>query len=179
MELFYVFNTWENATLGSGIFFKAQDDSVQNVMLDYWVNFANTGNPNGAGLVSWPEYQASTDDYMEIKATPVGRKGLRTAQSDLWDIAIGFEGCKSLVGVDEINRNDTFLVYPNPTNRVVTINPVVGNDQFFVNIFDFTGKKIFTGKNLRTIDLTRYPAGIYLMKIVKDEQVWQTKLIKQ
>jgi len=179
MELFYVFNTWENATLGSGIFFKAQDDSVQNVMLDYWVNFANAGNPNGAGLVSWSEYQASTDDYLEIKATPVGRKGLRTVQSDLWDKAIGFESCKSLVGVNEINRNDTFLVYPNPTNGVVTINPVVGNDQLFVNIYDFTGKKIFTGKNLHTIDLTRYPAGIYLMKIVKDEQVWQTKLIKQ
>ena len=138
-----------------------------------------TGNPNGAGLVSWPEYQASTDDYLEIKATPVGRQGLRTVQSDLWDKAIGFESCKSLVGVMEITGNDTFLVYPNPTNGVVTIKPEVGNDQLIVSIYDFTGKKIFTGKNLRTIDLSRYPAGIYLMKIVKDEQVWQTKLIKQ
>jgi para-nitrobenzyl esterase len=179
MELFYVFNTWENATLGSGIFFKAQDDSVQNVMLDYWVNFANTGNPNGAGLVSWPEYQASTDDYLEIKATPIGNKELRGAQSDLWDKAIGFESCKGLVGIDEIKLKSMFLVYPNPTNGFVTINPVVRNKQMMISIYDFTGKKIFAGKNLGTLDFSRYSSGVYQIKIVSGEQVWQTKVIKQ
>jgi para-nitrobenzyl esterase len=83
MELFYVFNTWENALLGTGPLFSEQDDSVQNAMLRYWVNFANSGNPNGSGLVNWPQYQSSSDCYLEIKATPNGSLcGLRTAKSN-------------------------------------------------------------------------------------------------
>jgi hypothetical protein len=94
LELFYVFNTWEKATLGSGIFFKPQDDSLQKNMLQYWVNFANTGNPNGNGLVSWPQYQNPNDCYMEIKATPNGNQcGLRTQQSNLWDSVQAFTSC--------------------------------------------------------------------------------------
>jgi para-nitrobenzyl esterase len=54
MELFYVFNNWETATLGSGVLFKPADDSVQTHMLAYWTNFARTGNPNGTNLVNWP-----------------------------------------------------------------------------------------------------------------------------
>ncbi|MBL7936223.1 MAG: carboxylesterase family protein, partial [Bacteroidia bacterium] len=104
MELFYVFNNWENATLGSGPLFKAQDDSVQNVMLDYWVNFANTGNPNVSGLPNWPQYQNPTDCYLEIKATPNGNQcGLRTAQSNLWDNAVGFVPCTTTVGMEDLN----------------------------------------------------------------------------
>jgi hypothetical protein len=91
MELFYVFNNWENATLGTGPLFKAQDDSVQKAMLAYWTNFAKTGNPNASGLVNWPQYQSAPDCYLEIKATPDGSAcGLRTAKSDFWDAVSSF-----------------------------------------------------------------------------------------
>jgi para-nitrobenzyl esterase len=94
LELFYVFNTWENTTFGSGILFKPQDDSLQKSMLHYWVNFANTGNPNGSGLVNWPQYQNPNDCYLEIKATPNGNQcGVRTQQSDLWDSTQSFTSC--------------------------------------------------------------------------------------
>jgi carboxylesterase type B len=96
MELFYVFNNWENATLGSGILFKPADDSVQKAMLNYWVNFASTGNPNGTGLVNWPQFHSSTDCYLEIDATPNGSQcGLRTPQCNLWDDVAGFSECTS------------------------------------------------------------------------------------
>ncbi|MEO6670151.1 MAG: carboxylesterase family protein [Ferruginibacter sp.] len=108
MEIFYVFNNWENATLGMGPFFHAQDDSVQNVMLRYWVNFANSGNPNASGLQSWPEYESLSDCYLEIKATPDGTQcGLRTAQSDLWDNSIGYSPCITVVPVTITSFNAT------------------------------------------------------------------------
>jgi len=91
MELFYVFNNWENATLGSGILFRPGDDSVQNAMLNYLVNFARTGNPNEAGLPSWPQYQSPSDCFLDIKALPNGSAcGLRTPQSNLWDDVTGY-----------------------------------------------------------------------------------------
>lgn len=177
MELFYVFNNWENATAGSGILFKPADDSVQVNILNYWVNFAKTGNPNGTDLVAWPQYNASTDCYLEIKATPNGSQcGLRTAQSDLWDDVINFMPCTSSLSVEEF-ENDDFKIYPNPTQNIVHIDSKSG--EFKVEIFDFTGKNIFKSTNEKSIDFENLSPGIYLIQLQQGEKVSTFKVVKQ
>ena len=42
------------------------DYALQDIMLNYWVNFAKNGNPNGEGLPLWQEYQNDTDGVMEL-----------------------------------------------------------------------------------------------------------------
>ena len=42
------------------------DYKLQNIMLNYWVNFAKSGNPNGEGLPTWNEYQNNGDKVMEL-----------------------------------------------------------------------------------------------------------------
>lgn len=40
----------------------------------YWVNFAKTGNPNGAGLPEWPKYSPASDQILEFTLTgPVAK----------------------------------------------------------------------------------------------------------
>jgi para-nitrobenzyl esterase len=39
----------------------AQDQAVSRMTQSYWVNFARTGDPNGAGLPLWPRYDPSKD----------------------------------------------------------------------------------------------------------------------
>jgi para-nitrobenzyl esterase len=39
----------------------AQDQAVSRMAQSYWVNFAKTGDPNGAGLPTWPRYDPSKD----------------------------------------------------------------------------------------------------------------------
>lgn len=43
-----------------------EDAELAELMQDYWVNFAKTGNPNGADLPNWPEYQ--NGNWMRLAA---------------------------------------------------------------------------------------------------------------
>ncbi|MGZ3376629.1 MAG: carboxylesterase/lipase family protein [Phenylobacterium sp.] len=57
----------------------ALDSQVARTMHAYWVNFAKTGDPNGAGLPAWPRYSAAKDELMVFQ-----RDGIAKAQPDPW-----------------------------------------------------------------------------------------------
>ncbi|MBZ5524996.1 MAG: carboxylesterase family protein [Acidobacteriia bacterium] len=42
------------------------DHKLSATISGYWVNFAASGNPNGNGLPKWPEYDAQSDQYLEL-----------------------------------------------------------------------------------------------------------------
>uniref|UniRef100_A0A670YFL8 Carboxylic ester hydrolase n=1 Tax=Pseudonaja textilis TaxID=8673 RepID=A0A670YFL8_PSETE len=51
-----------------------EDKTLSKVIMKYWANFARSGNPNGAGLVTWPRYDLS-EQYLEVDLKQkVGRK---------------------------------------------------------------------------------------------------------
>ena len=41
--------------------FDSEDESISNAMLNYWVQFAYTGNPNKPELPDWPQYDLVSD----------------------------------------------------------------------------------------------------------------------
>jgi len=179
MELFYVFNNWENTLLGSGFLYKPEDEAVQNAMLNYWVNFAENGNPNGENLENWPQYQSSTDCYLEIKATPIGSEcGLRTAQSDLWDNVTGFAGCAGTVNL-QINYNQPIIhFYPNPNNGIFWFN-LNDIDDFEVVVYNSSGQKITVPVYSRQLDLRNQKGGIYFIEIITKQETYRGRIIKR
>lgn len=48
---------------------------ISDYMMDLWVRFAKTGNPNGGINVTWPEYNTEKDQYLDIGVTPVVKTG--------------------------------------------------------------------------------------------------------
>ena len=64
---------------------RPSDLEVTRLMSAYWTNFAKTGNPNGAGLPTWPNYAAQTDLALEISAQPKVVAELRKAKLDVMD----------------------------------------------------------------------------------------------
>jgi para-nitrobenzyl esterase len=128
MELFYIFNNWENATLGQGILFRPQDEVVQQQTLRYWVNFARTGNPNGDDLTPWPEYLAEDDCYLEIRDVSRGDQcGLRSEKSDFWDAVSGKSPCSAgrlpVIYSLQINMGEALT-----TSREVVLNIEAGGE---------------------------------------------------
>jgi para-nitrobenzyl esterase len=65
-----------------------EDLALSNTMMQYWVNFATTGDPNGAGLPSWPTAGDDGDRYLELGAPIVTGTGRGRAFCKLYDKAL-------------------------------------------------------------------------------------------
>ncbi|PKN70618.1 MAG: hypothetical protein CVU54_04460 [Deltaproteobacteria bacterium HGW-Deltaproteobacteria-12] len=63
-ELAYIFGNLSKAEGYDDI-----DKDLSNKMMNYWVNFAKTGNPNGKHLPYWPAYQSKTELNLEFSDT--------------------------------------------------------------------------------------------------------------
>ncbi len=59
-ELGYVFNTLRGEN------YDDTDDRLADLMIDYWVQFARTGDPNGGGRPVWPEFDGKKQAYLEL-----------------------------------------------------------------------------------------------------------------
>ena len=66
-----------------------QDQAVARMAQSYWVNFAKTGDPNGAGLPNWPRHDPGKDLIFEFR--PDGSAGAgpdaRKARLDVTQLA--------------------------------------------------------------------------------------------
>jgi para-nitrobenzyl esterase len=80
VELAYVFGNM-NRTDG----YDDTDIRLSNKMMDYWVNFAKTGNPNGKGLAHWPAYKSKSDLNLEFSDTIRPNKHLYKKECDFID----------------------------------------------------------------------------------------------
>jgi para-nitrobenzyl esterase len=60
-----------------------RDNRVGKLISFYLVNFARTGDPNGAGLAKWPRYAAANDTLLDFTDT-----GTAVAQRDPWGAEI-------------------------------------------------------------------------------------------
>jgi para-nitrobenzyl esterase len=85
-EIGYVFGT---LTAGPGTTLAPEDLAVARLAQGYWVNFAKTGDPNGAGLPTWPRHDPAKDLIFDFR--PDGSAGAgpdaRKARLDVTQLA--------------------------------------------------------------------------------------------
>jgi para-nitrobenzyl esterase len=85
-EIIYVFdNLGQSPFTYANRAYNDTDRKLSHVMASYWVNFATSGNPNGAGLPVWPVYTRSADESLEFGDTVQVRSGIRKDRLDFMD----------------------------------------------------------------------------------------------
>jgi para-nitrobenzyl esterase len=52
------------------------DKALSELISNYWVNFAKSGDPNGAGLPQWPPFNAAAPKVMHFDKQPGARDGV-------------------------------------------------------------------------------------------------------
>ena len=85
-EIIYVFDNLQRRQAA----WTAEDRNVAQTMSAYWVNFAGTGDPNGAGpnetkLPNWPRYEPKTDRHIEFGKSIAVKEGLHQQAFEFWD----------------------------------------------------------------------------------------------
>ena len=61
------------------------DHEISEILSDFWVNFAETGDPNGEGLPTWPRYEAATDPWLEFGSEIRVNHNIRKEKLDLFE----------------------------------------------------------------------------------------------
>ena len=84
-EIVFVFDNIDLVKAKGKVPFEEKHQALAKVMSGYWVQFAKTGNPNKEGLVEWPSYDSSKDQYIELGEVVKVGQGLRKDKLDLWD----------------------------------------------------------------------------------------------
>jgi len=77
-EIIYVFNNLRLRSLP----YQETDNKLAEMMSNYWVNFATTGDPNGKGLPNWAPYNRNDEPYMEFGSPSQLRHHLLKEQLD-------------------------------------------------------------------------------------------------
>jgi para-nitrobenzyl esterase len=64
---------------------RPEDRRMAELVSSYWVNFAKSGDPNGAGLPNWPVYAGRDGLVMRLAEQPVAGADPGLARYDVLD----------------------------------------------------------------------------------------------
>lgn len=98
-----------------------------------------------------------------------------------WNMSVAEKKCVSNV-ISETQIG--FLLYPNPIIDQLVITSGHEVDRCSINLLDYTGKELtsehkFVGTNKLELDLSFLPAGVYIVKIKRDDTLYFYRVFKK
>ncbi|NXH09116.1 SASB hydrolase, partial [Loxia leucoptera] len=60
-----------------------EENELSRTVMRYWTNFAKNGNPNGEGLVHWPQYDLE-EKYLALDLEQKAAQKLKERRVEFW-----------------------------------------------------------------------------------------------
>jgi hypothetical protein len=145
-----------------------------------WFNnfVAYSGNKGSNWLVSTSSLNAYVGGVINLRFRGV------TGNSYLSDMAIDDINISIPVGINTIENDLNFNIYPNPSNGLFNY-AYAGESQLNIEVLDVNGKTIYSQKirnnsnvSNGVIDITNYANGIYMLILTDGSERVTKKLIK-
>src|SRR5690606_4843247 len=109
---------------------------------------------------------------------------VRAVDNVFFNVNTAFFTINSTLEVDDLNDNNSFAVYPNPSKGVFTIQFMAKSNEFSYSVYSMDGKQIVNksvkniqGKVNQQLDLSHLPSGTYLLQINNGSEKISKKLI--
>jgi len=127
---------------------------------------------------TWPNYNAAYLYYWAILGS--------SEPSGMWKFETVYKNqvyCHNfwigLSGMDEMNTNDDFIIYPNPATNIITVIASEAQ-QSQLEMYNTLGEKVCnwqltSGEN--KIDLSDKAKGIYFVKMISGDKIYLQKVI--
>lgn len=88
--------------------------------------------------------------------------------------------CPFNIGVNDVQTQDGFNFFPNPTRRVITLISTSRNES--IEVYNSVGQKIYSSEKVNyemEIDLSNQPEGIYFLRVNSENGTVVKKIIKE
>ncbi len=121
---------------------------------------------SGYRFVKW----ATTSD-----TTAISRNTSITINLDSADVNL-LAYFESLTAVENTFEANSVKIFPNPVTDILNINAAAEN--WSINVFDITGRKIYSDSNVTQISLKNLPQGTYILNVLSNGQVFKQPLLK-
>nr|MBA3986720.1 T9SS type A sorting domain-containing protein [Flavobacteriales bacterium] len=140
-------------------------------------SFIATGNEKYLVLGNFNRKQTTT-------AIQVGNMNINYSYYYIDNVCVSADSltCNQPVGVNEIEPQSLFEIFPNPVTNYFTINYKKLNDPYDLTIYNTFGQKIYEEKDIftdrKTINTTAFNKGLLLINIKSKNQSINYKLLK-
>ncbi|MEZ4937279.1 MAG: SBBP repeat-containing protein [Crocinitomicaceae bacterium] len=122
------------------------------------IDIDDTGNIYLAG-----DFTATVDFDFSSGTASLSSGGNRSVYFTKWSQS------QSNVGISDIEKTNSIVCYPNPTNGLILFDKLVEQ----VNVYELNGKLIHTEQNVNRMDLNHLSKGIYLIQM-RNSSISQT-----
>lgn len=82
------------------------------------------------------------------------------------------------LGIENETLENTVSIYPNPADTMINISSTENQHITSIELFNMLGKKVLTTK-AKTLDVSNYPSGIYLIKISTEKNQITKRIVIQ
>jgi len=174
---------------------EVNDDLIENVIPGSTANVINTADNDV--LTCTPLYTIDSYDAAVFSNVSIDDNGAlefdvnSTAAAGSYSIdyslSCGFASFTSssvveviaVVGIDIINTDDLFTIYPNPTKDEIGIDTEIEKEELIIKVFNSLGQQVINEKiSDGKVNVSHLNTGIYLVDLLKDgEQLGTQKLI--